>query len=251
VHPSRNLFWRAACLSLGIHALAFALLVETPVLPRLRADPGGAVQVRLLSPPAAPAAPAATPPEARQQPPTPVVSPPPPPVRPPPPRPKPRPVVAPKPEPPAAPLAPDPPPPPLLQEATPSPELPAPAAAPAVQGPAPQANDSPTPAGGLQAGPAGPGADTIAELIRHLEAHRRYPAQARRRGIEGTVGLAFRVAPDGDLLVAEVRQPSGSPLLDRAAVRTLERAFPLPPHLARRLAGEELTINLSFHLVDR
>lgn len=250
MHPSRNLFWRAACLSLGIHALAFALLVETPVLPRLRADPGGAVQVRLLSPPAAPAA---TPPDARQQPPTPVVRPPPPPVKPPPPRPKPRPVVTPKPEPPPAPLTSDPPPPPLLQEATPSPELPAPAAAPAVQGPAPQANDSPAPAGagGLQAGPAGPGADTIAELIRHLEAHRRYPAQARRRGIEGTVGLAFRVAPDGDLLVAEVRQPSGSPLLDRAAVRTLERAFPLPPHLARRLAGEELTINLSFRLVDR
>jgi len=256
VHPSRNLFWRAACLSLGIHALAFALLVETPVLPRLRADPGGAVQVRLLSPPIAPAAPAATPPEARQQPPTPVVSPPPPPaVKPPPPRPKPRPVVTPKPQPPPAPPAPDPPPAPLLQEGTPPHELPAPAATRAVQGPAPQSSESPTPAGagagGLQAGPAGPGADTIAELIRHLEAHRRYPAQARRRGIEGTVGLAFRVAPDGDLLVAEVRQPSGSRLLDRAAVRTLERAFPLPPHLARRLTGEELTINLSFHLVDR
>jgi len=260
VHPSRNLFWRAAFLSLGIHALAFALLVETPILPHLHADPGGAVQVRLLSAPVTPPAPPATPPAARQPPPTPVVSPPSPPppvVTPPPPKPKPRPVVAQKP----LPQPPDPPPPPpIVQEVTPAlpPQPTAPSAAPAASVPAPVTGSPPPSAAGgdlstatADLGAAGPGSDTVAELIRHLEAHRRYPAQARRRGIEGTVGLAFRVAPEGDLLVAEVRQPSGSRLLDRAALRTLERAFPLPPHLARRLAGEELTIDLSFRLVDR
>jgi protein TonB len=152
-----------------------------------------------------------------------------------------------------------PPPPPVVQEVTPAPpaQPAAPSAAPAASAPAPVTGSPPPSAasGDLSTatphlGPAGPGTDTIGELIRHLEAHRRYPAQARRRGIEGTVGLAFCVAAEGDLLSAEVRQPSGSRLLDRAALRTLERAFPLPPHLARRLAGEELTLNLAFRLVD-
>lgn len=44
-----------------------------------------------------------------------------------------------------------------------------------------------------------------------------YPPLARRRGLEGTVLLAVHVGRDGLPIDAEVRQSSGSALLDRAA----------------------------------
>jgi len=103
---------------------------------------------------------------------------------------------------------------------------------------------------GTAAGPPGHGrATAIAALYRRLESHRRYPLQARRRGIEGTVGLRFRVTPDGRLATAEIARTSGSRLLDRAALRTLERCFPLDATTGRRLAGEPITVDLTFRLV--
>jgi protein TonB len=97
----------------------------------------------------------------------------------------------------------------------------------------------------------GPDPDTLHALVRHLEAHRYYPVQARRQGIEGTVRLAFRIQTDGSLAAVEVRKSSGSRLLDRAAVRTVERASPLPRELAAAVAGQELTIPVTFRLVDK
>ncbi|MFM1872663.1 MAG: hypothetical protein RL398_2085 [Planctomycetota bacterium] len=50
-----------------------------------------------------------------------------------------------------------------------------------------------------------------------------YPPEARRRGIAGTVVVAFEVAADGSVLAVEVVVGSGSPALDRAALRAAAR----------------------------
>ncbi len=87
--------------------------------------------------------------------------------------------------------------------------------------------------GGTGAGTGrGTGAgDPHAALHAHLRRHasRCYPPLARRRGIEGTVGLSFCIDESGMPYRLQVETSSGSSLLDRAAVScVVEEAAPLP-----------------------
>jgi protein TonB len=50
-----------------------------------------------------------------------------------------------------------------------------------------------------------------------------YPAAARRMGEEGTVRLDVHIGADGAVLEVRVKQSSGSPALDRAAMDTVRR----------------------------
>jgi len=232
-----------------VHAVGFTLLLQVPVLPRLAAGPPEAVQVLLVAEP--PATAAATP-EA-------VVTAPQPPPQPKPtqgPVAKPRPATVGMPQPQPAPAAPAPvPPPPMAAPETPPSAAPPQAstavvAPPAGGGPPALAPATTSHPGDDHGTATGPDPDTLRALVRHLEAHRYYPVPARRQGIEGTVRLAFRIQADGRLAAVEVRESSGSRLLDRAAVRTVERASPLPRELAAALAGQELTLPVTFRLVD-
>ncbi|MBI2339509.1 MAG: energy transducer TonB [Deltaproteobacteria bacterium] len=93
--------------------------------------------------------------------------------------------------------------------------------------------NSPTPAGGT-----GSGFDSVAgqsrapdvlDLIRQrIIRAKSYPLAARRRGIEGTVKLRFRIGPDGSLQNVAVVASSGSEILDEEAVATVKRATPYP-----------------------
>ena len=57
-----------------------------------------------------------------------------------------------------------------------------------------------------------------------------YPRAALDRGVTGTVRLRVRVDRSGRLLAAEVVQPSGSVLLDRAGIEAASRArLPMAP----------------------
>ncbi|HJM43834.1 MAG TPA: energy transducer TonB [Nitrospinota bacterium] len=47
-----------------------------------------------------------------------------------------------------------------------------------------------------------------------------YPAEARERGVEGTVLLRLKILSDGRVGKVEVTRSSGSALLDRAASRS-------------------------------
>jgi len=258
-----GLSWAIAA-SVAAHAVAGGLVLALPHGGRGEGEVR-VVQVQLLAPPAAtvPAA-AVTPP--RPPLPRPVVVPP----RPKPKRkakPKVKPKPRPRPQPVARPLV-RPIPAPPEEAAPPTPPTPA-AEVESAAGEETTATGAPTAtpsapitppsgpvahtggvAGAGGVGPPGRGrATAIAALYRRLESHRRYPLQARRRGIEGTVGLRFRVAPDGGLAAAEVARTSGSRLLDRAALRTLDHCFPLNPTAARMLAGEPITVDLTFRLV--
>jgi len=112
---------------------------------------------------------------------------------------------------------------------------------------------------GAGAGTAGavetPGADAMAgdrdsyvpsEIIkmirRSIERAKTYPPLARRRGIEGVVYLRFRIDQDGQPVDVRITQSSGSGVLDRGALKILQRAAPLP-----HVKGE-IEVPISFRL---
>lgn len=68
-----------------------------------------------------------------------------------------------------------------------------------------------------------------------------YPAQARRERTEGEVHVRFAIDRYGAIKAVEVAQSSGSAILDRAAVKTVEQLqkMPTPPNY---LDGEAFTL---------
>lgn len=80
-------------------------------------------------------------------------------------------------------------------------------------------------------------------LATWLARHKRYPAQARRLGQEGTVKVTFTVSRSGRVLAQRITQSSGHSLLDREAQAMLERASPLP-RIPANLDRDSLTISL-------
>jgi protein TonB len=83
-------------------------------------------------------------------------------------------------------------------------------------------------------------------LRRALRVHFRYPGLARRRGWEGDVVLEVHVAADGQLTNVAVLQTSGHDLLDRAALRALQRVTVLPQAIAH-LQGRDLDLLFPVH----
>ncbi len=67
--------------------------------------------------------------------------------------------------------------------------------------------------------------DTIRALIEKAKV---YPRLAKKRGIEGTTYINFRITPDGtpeDIIIA---RSSGSGMLDEATVKIVKKAAPFP-----------------------
>jgi periplasmic protein TonB len=78
----------------------------------------------------------------------------------------------------------------------------------------------------------------------------RYPAAARRRGIEGEVLIKVRVGADGAAEGIEVLRSSGSKLLDEAAVEALERWHFEPARAAGQPVAGTVDIPVTFRLTD-
>ncbi len=85
-----------------------------------------------------------------------------------------------------------------------------------------------------------------AQLLAHLEQHRRYPAAARARRAEGVAHVQFRMNRQGQVLSAEIQRSAGSAALDRAALETLRRAQPLPAIPDDRPDPLQLTVPVEF-----
>ena len=261
----RRTLARWIVLSLAVHA-GLALWLRSSVLTAgiLESNPGSvAVRVAIAAPPrdappqAAPPVPTsnvatsnvATPPVATPPVATPPVATPPevaptepPPPEPPPVAPKPTPmpkpeqvaVAKPEPVPP-----PEPPPEPLAPVSSPPPEPPpepvselasveAPSGAPD-----PTANAEVSESGDTEVAPEGrPLEDELARytetLWKLISAHKKYPAIARRRGIEGSVRLQLAIDASGELTGLETAD--GVPMvLGRQARSAADRAAPFPP----------------------
>jgi protein TonB len=66
-------------------------------------------------------------------------------------------------------------------------------------------------------------------LVFHLNKHKKYPSDARKRGEEGTAGVSFTLDRSGKVINARVDRSSGSNELDKEALEVLDRASPFPP----------------------
>ena len=75
-----------------------------------------------------------------------------------------------------------------------------------------------------------------------------YPQMARRRNIEGVVGVHFEIGPDGGLVSVRVNHSSGSSILDRAAVSLIEKICPIKSGAIKRSMA--LHINITYELTE-
>lgn len=69
------------------------------------------------------------------------------------------------------------------------------------------------------------------DLLRHLAKYKRYPEDARRRGLQGMNRLRFVVDAEGKVVSYSMAGGSGSASLDRATLEMIRRAgkVPKPP----------------------
>lgn len=86
----------------------------------------------------------------------------------------------------------------------------------------------------------------LGSLSKSLEKKKVFPKSRET----GTVWVRFKVAPSGELLSLEVATSSGSPRLDEAAVRSLERAAPFPP-MPVGASNEPLVVSVPFRYIAR
>ena len=75
-----------------------------------------------------------------------------------------------------------------------------------------------------------------------------YPQMARRRNIEGVVGVYFEIGIDGGLVSVRVNHSSGSSILDRAAVSLIEKICPIKSGAIGRSMA--LNININYELTE-
>jgi protein TonB len=77
-----------------------------------------------------------------------------------------------------------------------------------------------------------------------LEAHKIYPELARRRGVEGSVGLRFTTDRSGRVLNVSLTRSAGSPVLDAAAEALVRDATlpPFPPAMKQAVATVNVTV---------
>ncbi len=71
----------------------------------------------------------------------------------------------------------------------------------------------------------------LQRIIAELSAQKQYPPAALNRKTEGIVRLALDVAPNGSLVRAKIQAPSGSAILDEAALKLAQSIFPLSVRL--------------------
>jgi protein TonB len=78
-------------------------------------------------------------------------------------------------------------------------------------------------------------------LLGRLQRAKRYPADARARGEQGTATVTFTMDRKGNVLSISLSRSSGSAALDEEAVAMIHRAEPLPA-LPAEMHGDTITL---------
>jgi periplasmic protein TonB len=76
-----------------------------------------------------------------------------------------------------------------------------------------------------------------------LAHNKRYPPEAVSRGEHGTVIVSFTLDREGQLIDSQVKQTSGSAILDQAAIELVKRSQPFPP-LPSDYSGARIQLRL-------
>jgi TonB family protein len=85
---------------------------------------------------------------------------------------------------------------------------------------------------------------TYRDIIKQkIQQARKYPVEARQRGVEGAVEMVFTLMRQGVLKNVEVIGASGSEVLDEEAVATIKRASPFP-EIPADYKDVEMTMNV-------
>lgn len=87
-------------------------------------------------------------------------------------------------------------------------------------------------------------------LLAHLEQRKRYPAQARARGLQGVTYVRFTMDRQGRVLSASLDRSSGHGILDAEALALLRRAQPLPLPPAE-IPGDPISLSVPVEFFTR
>ncbi|HDK81738.1 MAG TPA: energy transducer TonB [Nitrospirae bacterium] len=71
-------------------------------------------------------------------------------------------------------------------------------------------------------------AEALETIKSSIERAKTYPVLARKKGIEGTVYIGFRIGPRGEPENLRIIKSSGSSILDKATLAIVKRAAPFP-----------------------
>jgi protein TonB len=111
---------------------------------------------------------------------------------------------------------------------------------------------APAPANAANPGPASrdiDGANWEQRLLAVLTRKKRYPASARRAGMEDTIYLRIRIDRIGRILACIIDQSHKLPPLDEAALQLVHSAAPLPPPPPSVIGAEvEFVIPVTYSL---
>jgi len=90
------------------------------------------------------------------------------------------------------------------------------------------------------------------DLLRHLAKYKRYPEDARRRGLQGINRLRFVVDAEGKVVSYSMAGGSGSAALDRATLEMIRRAGTVPKPPAELLNNGTIEVVAPFvYSLDR
>ncbi|HUP38395.1 MAG TPA: energy transducer TonB [Candidatus Limnocylindria bacterium] len=87
--------------------------------------------------------------------------------------------------------------------------------------------------------------DYFNKIRERIKAKWIYPREAGDRGIEGELLIEFHIAKDGRVAFIELRNSSGTAILDDAALTAVKLAQPFPP-VPDEIAKQTLAINGQF-----
>ena len=68
----------------------------------------------------------------------------------------------------------------------------------------------------------------LSKVLAQIEKAKKYPGQARQKGIEGKVEVEFNILTNGQVKDVKLVKSSSKNLLDQAALKTIMRASPFP-----------------------
>ena len=89
----------------------------------------------------------------------------------------------------------------------------------------------------------------LSSIKRDIELVWEYPPPALSQGIQGRLVVEFRIKKNGSLMGAQLVHSSGSPILDKEAIRAIQAAAPFHP-IPRWIRKERLAISASFEYYD-